>query len=400
MNKGELRQAYTMFYANEASKIIDEYYKNKAVSGPYNGSFSNGYNIYTRTLLCMFIIAFIAAILHLFYITLPLMVAFFLMMVFMPKRFKQEAEEFNNNPANHPPKEGEISSYLDYELELKNMLMNKFLSIFGDFTWLKGKSFVDINDLIILPDKLSLDTDDSIKGIYDDVSIKMTEVYFGFNAIFMTLKNHLKNLSVMQGVLPIFFLVLIIAVLLPFAEAVKTALFFSYTTFFMIVWCLGFFAPLIILLIYLFNRKNRGLLVEFDMPKDFTGEVIVFEKSKTNRSVVKKSLKNYEKVELEDVEFSKKYFVYATNQVEARYVLTTAFIERLQNIKFKFEANYLRFAFRKHHMTIFISSKNDLFRMVYKDKKTDLQTFNELFEEIYSILLLVDEMKLNIRTGL
>ena len=393
MNKGELRQAYTMFYANEAKQIIDEYY-NKGEAAI--GKFSKAYNVYSIILLSIFAVAFISAIICLFWITLPLMIIFFIMIVFMPKRFKQEAQQYNDNNA----VTYDSNRSFDNEMQLKNKLMNKFLSIFGEFTWLKGKSFVDIHDLIILPDKLSLDTDDSIKGIYSDVNIKMTEVYFGFNAIFKTITNHIKKINYLQIILPIFFIILAVVVVIPVAESIKTTLFFSYTTFFMIVWCLGFFSPLIFLTVYLINRKNRGLLVEFYMPKDFTGEIVVFEKNKTNRSVNKKSLKNFEIVNLEDVEFNKKYFVYGTNQVETRYVLTTSLIERLQNIKFKFDAKYLRFAFRNHRMTIFISSENDLFRMLQKDKKTDLSTFNELFEEIYSILLLVDEMKLNIKTGL
>ena len=400
MNKGELRQAYTLFYANIASKVIDEYYNRKAQAGPYEGKFSKAYNTYSIIMLSTFIIAFIAAILHLFYITGPLMLVFFLMMVFMPKNFKQEIQEYNSNPVNRQPEIDEYSSYFDNEFELKNMLMNKFLSIFGDFTWLKGKSFVDVNNLIILPDKLSLDTDDSIKGEYEDVNVKITEVYFGFNAIFKTLVNHMKNISFYQGILAIFFFVMFVTMMLPFGEAVKNTIFFSYVTFFMILWCLGFFSPLILLLMYLFNRKNRGVLVELSMPKDFKGEVVVFEKNKTNRSVDKKLLHPYEKIELEDVEFSKKYFVYGTNQVEARYVMTTALIDRLQNIKLKFNAKFLRFAFRNGSMTVFISTEKDLFRMVHKDKKTDLTTFNEIFEEIYSILLLIDEMKLNVKTGL
>lgn len=393
MNKGELRQAYTMFYANEAKQIIDEYY-NKGEAAI--GKFSKAYNVYSIILLSIFAVAFISAIICLFWITLPLMIIFFIMIVFMPKRFKQEAQQYNDNNA----VTYDSNRSFDNEMQLKNKLMNKFLSIFGEFTWLKGKSFVDIHDLIILPDKLSLDTDDSIKGIYSDVNIKITEVYFGFNAIFKTITNHIKKINYLQIILPIFFIILVVVVVIPVAESIKTTLFFSYTTFFMIVWCLGFFSPLIFLAVYLINRKNRGLLVEFYMPKDFTGEIVVFEKNKTNRSVNKRSLKNFEIVNLEDVEFNKKYFVYGTNQVETRYVLTTSLIERLQNIKFKFDAKYLRFAFRNHRMTIFISSENDLFRMLQKDKKTDLSTFNELFEEIYSILLLVDEMKLNIKTGL
>ncbi|MBR1460612.1 DUF3137 domain-containing protein [bacterium] len=279
--------------------------------------------------------------------------------------------------------------------------MNKFLAIFGNFIWTKGHSFVDIQNLVILPDNLSFDTDDSIRGEYEDVKVKMTEVYFGWNAIFRTILNHIKNLDALKNIYIVVFLVVALFAILPISNDIKTSLFWSCSAFFMLIWIMGFSTPLIILLLYLFNRRNRGLIVKMSMPKAFDGEIIVFEKGKTNRTVNKKLIKNHTKVELEDVEFNKKYAVYASsNQIEARYVLTTALIERIQNIKFKFNAEYIRFIFRNHSITMFIRTHNDLFRLVKKDKKTDMSEFSVLFEEIYSVLSLVDVLKLNINTGL
>jgi hypothetical protein len=39
----------------------------------------------------------------------------------------------------------------------------------------------------------------------------------------------------------------------------------------------------------------------------------------------------FEKIELEDPEFEKIWDTYGEDQIEARYVLTTAFMERLKN---------------------------------------------------------------------
>ena len=143
MNKGKLRQAYTMFYAQEASKIIDDYYEQIKQSGAYEGKFSKGYKTYTMFLLFSFIIAFVCALLKLFYITLPLMVLFFIMVVFMPKKFKDEAAEFNKNPKSHPTNKDDYRHIFDREIALKELLMNKFLAIFGNFIWTKGHSFVE-----------------------------------------------------------------------------------------------------------------------------------------------------------------------------------------------------------------------------------------------------------------
>lgn len=60
----------------------------------------------------------------------------------------------------------------------------------------------------------------------------------------------------------------------------------------------------------------------------------------------------------------------------------------------------MRFIFRNNRITIFVNSSKDLFQMAQRNKKTDLSAFNVMFEEMYSVLSLVEELKLNIRTGL
>lgn len=76
----------------------------------------------------------------------------------------------------------------------------------------------------------------------------------------------------------------------------------------------------------------KGLIVKIQMKKNFTGRTIVGMKG----DIVK--MRGFEKVELESVDFMKNREVYSTDQIEARYILTTAFMERLQNLG----ANFLK----------------------------------------------------------
>ena len=75
----------------------------------------------------------------------------------------------------------------------------------------------------------------------------------------------------------------------------------------------------------------RGVILEFDMPKHFKGHTFFHEKS--FRAIkIPFDHKIYKKVNLESVSFEDKYNVYSDDQVEARYLFTTAFIERIENI--------------------------------------------------------------------
>lgn len=71
----------------------------------------------------------------------------------------------------------------------------------------------------------------------------------------------------------------------------------------------------------------EGLIIKVKYPKDFKGTTVV----RSNRC--NEPINGLQKVNLEDVEFEKKYNVYSTDQVEARFLLTTAFMERLKNLE-------------------------------------------------------------------
>ena len=143
----------------------------------------------------------------------------------------------------------------------------------------------------------------------------------------------------------------------------------------------------------------RGVFVEFVMNKNFEGHTFVLERARTSLGI-KFDHSKFEEVKLEDPEFMKKYKIYSDNQVEARYVLTTAFIERFKNMKVAFRAKYIRAAFKDGKITIVIDAGRDLFQMANLDKDTDSNTFTELFNEILSVLELINALKLNEKIGL
>lgn len=385
-------------------------YSQKQINEQKNKSYnpSQNYKHYTYTAIGLLLGGLISCFtILLLPIGVILIISAIVMFIFMPSELKEEAmhlKEINNQIVDQVNNDADnysaiVNNYFT-DTQVKRLLMDKFLSIFGDFMWTKSHSFLDISNMIILPDKLSLDTDDCIKGKYSNVKIALTEVYFGFDSIRRMISKHSKLLGKLTALVFITgFIMFAFNSVFSNNPDIKSKITISYFIFFISVWSLGFFSPLIYLVGYLLNKNSRGLIIEIAMPKSFEGETVIFENSPSNFVVNRTKLKNFSRTELEDVEFNNKYLTYTTNQVEARYILTTAFIERLKDIKFAFNAKYLRMLFRNNSITIFAEVNKDLFLMV-KDDKVDKEVFDKLFEEIYSVLSLVDELKLNIKTGL
>ena len=75
-------------------------------------------------------------------------------------------------------------------------------------------------------------------------------------------------------------------------------------------------------------------------------------------------------------------------------------MERFLNMKTVFKAKYIRAAFKDGKISIAMHVGKDLFAMGSLNKDTDSNTFTELFDEILSVLELINELKLNQKIGL
>ena len=95
------------------------------------------------------------------------------------------------------------------------------------------------------------------------------------------------------------------------------------------------------------------------------------------------------------------YFVDANDQIEARYILTTSFMERFKNIKNSFSASQMEASIQDSKILIAIHTTKDLFKLGDLNRPVnDTKQFTELLNEFVSILAIVDELKLNQNIGL
>lgn len=106
-------------------------------------------------------------------------------------------------------------------------------------------------------------------------------------------------------------------------------------------------------------------------------------------------------IKLEDPEFSKKYSVYSADQVEGRYMVTPAFMERFKNLQTAFGSKNAKCSFYKDSLIFAISTKKNLFEIgnLFHSIENPKQ-MTEFFNELSSILALIDYFKLNEKTGL
>lgn len=111
------------------------------------------------------------------------------------------------------------------------------------------------------------------------------------------------------------------------------------------------------------------------------------------------------KVTLEDPRFCNKFNAYSSDQVEARYLLTTAFIERFQNLQTAFGTNKAKCSFLKSsfddEVIIAISTKKNLFELgsIFKSLRNP-ESINGFYNELSSIYNMVGYFKLDQKIGL
>lgn len=138
----------------------------------------------------------------------------------------------------------------------------------------------------------------------------------------------------------------------------------------------------------------KGALISIGVGKNFTGHTVVRTRHLINS-------KTYQEVKLEDPEFMKKFFVDSNDQVEARYILTTAFMERFKRISNAFGSQHPQCSFKNGKILLAIATNKDLFKLGdLNTSLSDTKPFEIFLNEIISILEMIDYLKVTEKNGL
>ncbi|MBM4152734.1 MAG: DUF3137 domain-containing protein, partial [Kiritimatiellaceae bacterium] len=101
-------------------------------------------------------------------------------------------------------------------------------------------------------------------------------------------------------------------------------------------------------------------------------------------------------VKLEDPEFEQEFVVYSTDQVEARYILSLAFMRRLLEFKQKTGAA-VYFSFIGGEMNVGMSSTKDRFEPRIFQSLLDAAFIRELIHDLQLARGIVEDLNLNTR---
>jgi hypothetical protein len=141
----------------------------------------------------------------------------------------------------------------------------------------------------------------------------------------------------------------------------------------------------------------RGLFFVFDFPKPFRGTTLVlpdfgdgafldlFERFSSRGQLVK----------LEDLEFERYFVTYASDQVEARYLLSTSLMQRLVNFRKAFKRPlYLAFSGGNFYLAL-PTPKNFFEPRIFQPLR--LEDLVDYLTDLRFVLSIVDELNLNTR---
>ena len=251
------------------------------------------------------------------------------------------------------------------EESIKTKIMDIIMPAFGNFKWVK-EDIID-EDLIInsqiLPKFNNILNDDMFLGSYKNVSICLTETLLLNTILDGFVKLNLKYTTDDP--------------VLNLSKEAKLKCFRD---------CLA--------KSYLHNNVFYGILISVKNFKSFKGHTVILSNNSKNYT-------KYDKVNLEDIKFSKQFKVYSTDQIEARYLLTPSVMERLKNIQNKFLGNSISCSFRDNDLLIAIPTKKDLFSIGNLDiPVTDMKQYKIFLDELISIFEIIEELKLYENTGL
>jgi hypothetical protein len=146
----------------------------------------------------------------------------------------------------------------------------------------------------------------------------------------------------------------------------------------------------------------KGLFIIVDFNKNFNGKTYVLpdNNNKTFKKFFifgeKRNTAFGELVKLESIDFEKVFAVYSTDQIEARYILSTSLMERLVNFRGKADSNIF-ICFANSQIYIAIPILKDLFEPRISKKEISFEQLSDYFSILSLVISIVDELNLNTR---
>lgn len=144
----------------------------------------------------------------------------------------------------------------------------------------------------------------------------------------------------------------------------------------------------------------KGLLMIADFHKDFHGHTVVVPdrtgEGWFGRIAKSSKRKGQELAKMENPDFEKEFDVYTTDQVEARYILSTSMLENIMVLRKRFDSK-IHIAFLNSYVYIAIEWKKKFLEPNFKNSLLDESTIHKYLDDIWLCLEIIEELNLNTR---
>jgi len=147
------------------------------------------------------------------------------------------------------------------------------------------------------------------------------------------------------------------------------------------------------------KKVHHGVLFRFAFPKRFNGRTLVLKDAGLIGNFLKGIKASGEKIKLEDPRFEQQFEVWSNDPIEARYLLTPTFMERMVELARLIDSNRIEFCFRNNlllvsaHVTGNQYEGGGLFTSV-----VDARRVESLVNEICRVFDIVNILQLQLAT--
>jgi len=145
----------------------------------------------------------------------------------------------------------------------------------------------------------------------------------------------------------------------------------------------------------------KGVLITLSSNKKFAGKTVVRKDGGTVGNWFKSKTTSLERVALEDPRFERMFEVYSDDQVEARYLLTTSFMDRLLRLGRSFGGKHVECSFFDDKLLMKIAVKRNLFEAGSVFEPEDfVDDAKQFLEDVNLIFAIIETLKLDQDIGM
>lgn len=156
-------------------------------------------------------------------------------------------------------------------------------------------------------------------------------------------------------------------------------------------------------IVYRLNKSDgpifQGIFLVSTFNKHFQHQTVVLPRKKVSflaKLMKVETFTDFREIKLEDVDFAREFAVYSTDQIEARYILTTSLMSRMLGYKQKI-GREISFSFVNEKMFCTVPNYVNLFEPAIFESFFDFGYFEKSYNALRYYNEIVDDLNLNLR---